>query len=200
MAVTPEMVRQLRDRTGAGVMDCKRALAETEGDIDRAATLLRVQGIAKADARQARTAAEGRIAAYIHGPGKVGVLVEVNCETDFVARTPEFQAFVKDIAMQVAAEDPKYLSRDQVPEPVLKQEREIYRAQALAEGKPEKVVDKIVEGRLGKFYQAVCLLDQSFVRDDQKTVEELRREVAAQVGEHVVIRRFVRFQLGEESR
>ena len=198
MVITAEQVRQLRARTGAGVMDCKKALQECQGDLERAASYLRKEGISKAEQRQTRVAAEGRVSSYIHGKGKIGVLVEVNCETDFVAQTDEFQAFCKDLAMHVAAEDPKFLRREEVPEAVLAEEREIYRAQALKEGKPEKVVDRIVEGRLEKFFQQTCLLEQPFVRDPDRTVGQLLQETRARLGENIIIRRFVRFRLGED--
>jgi elongation factor Ts len=197
VAITPEQVKNLRQRTGAGVMDCKRALVEADGDTDRAVEILREQGIMRAARRESRPTADGIVASYVHAGGKIGVLVEVNCETDFVARTPEFQAFAHDVAMQIAAQQPVYLGRDDVPEQVREKEKEIYRAQAVGEGKPEKILDRIAEGKLEKFYQDVCLLEQPFIRDPDKTIEDLRKELAGQTGENVRIRRFARFQLGE---
>jgi len=191
------MVKALREKTGAGMMDCKRALQETGGDMDKATEYLREKGLAAAAKRAGRTAAEGLVESYIHLGGKLGVLVEVNCETDFVARTPEFREFVRDIAMQVAAANPQYLAKEDVPAAVLDKEREILRVQALNEGKPEKVVDRIVEGRLEKFYSENCLLEQPFIKDPDKKVHELLTEKIARIGENIVIRRFVRFQLGE---
>jgi len=180
-------------------MDCKRALSECEGDMEKAMTLLRKQGQARADARMSRVTAEGLVAAYVHAGGRIGVLVEVNCETDFVARTDEFQALARNLAMHIAAETPRYVRRDQVPDQVIEQEKEIYRALALKEGKPEKVLDKIVEGRLEKFYSEVCLLDQAYVRDDQRKVAEVVKEAISKLGENIVVRRFVRFQVGDQD-
>ncbi|MDI3537992.1 MAG: elongation factor Ts [Bacillota bacterium] len=197
MAITAEMVKALREKTGAGMMDCKRALEETGGDMEKAVEYLREKGLAAAAKRAGRTAAEGVIESYIHLGGKLGVLVEVNCETDFVARTPEFQELARDIAMQVAAANPQYLTREDVPAEVLEKEKEILRAQALNEGKPEKVVDRIVEGRLEKFYSENCLLEQPFIKDPDKKVRDLLAEKIARIGENIVVRRFVRFQLGE---
>lgn len=196
MAVTAEQVRNLREKTGAGMMDCKRALEATGGDEEKAIAHLREEGLAAAARREGRATSEGLVAAYVHAGGKIGVLVEVNCETDFVAKTEDFQALAKNLAMQVAATNPRWLSREEVPEEVLAQEREIYRAQAAKEGKPEKVLDKIVEGRLNKYFQEFCLVDQPFVRDPDQKVADMVREVAAKLGENVSVRRFVRFQLG----
>jgi len=198
LAITAQQVQTLRRKTGAGVMDCKRALEQAEGDLAQAETLLRKQGMARADARVSRETKEGVIASYIHAGGRIGVLVEVNCETDFVARTPEFQDLARNLAMHIAAEHPRWVRKEEVPDEVLDQEREIYRAQALGEGKPEKVVDRIVQGRLDKFYSEVCLLEQPYVRDDEHTVGEVVREAMAKLGENIVVSRFVRFQLGEE--
>lgn len=197
MAITADQVKVLREKTGAGMMDCKRALEEAGGDMEKAIEYLREKGLAAAAKKAGRTAAEGVIEAYIHLGGKLGVLVEVNCETDFVARTPEFREFARDIAMQVAAANPQYLRREDVPAEVLEKEKEILRAQALNEGKPEKVVDRIVEGRLEKFYSENCLLEQPFIKDPDKKVRDLLAEKIARIGENIVIRRFVRFQLGE---
>ena len=197
MQVTAQQVKELRERTGAGMMDCKSALVEAEGDLERAAEILRKRGLAAAAKKAGRVAAEGAVGSYIHGGGKIGVLVEVNCETDFVARTDEFQQLVRDIAMHVAAADPRYLSRDEVTEEVLAKEREIFRQRALDEGKPENVVDRIVEGRLGKFYAEAVLLEQPFVKDPDKTVQEMVAEKIAKIGENIKVRRFSRYRLGE---
>mgnify|MGYP001424844989 FL=1 len=197
MAITASMVKELREKTGVGMMDCKNALVETNGDMERAAEILREKGLAAAAKKAQRIATEGAIGSYIHMGGKLGVLVEVNCETDFVAKTDEFQSLVKDIAMQIAAMNPKWVSKEDVPEDVLEKEREILRTQALNEGKPEKIVNKMVEGRLGKFYSDVCLLEQAFVKDQDITVGRLITEKVASIGEKISVRRFVRFELGE---
>ena len=196
--VSAATVKELRDKTGAGMMDCKKALQETEGDIERATALLREKGIAVAQKRAGRAAAEGVIATYVHG-GKLGVMVEVNSETDFVANTDEFQQFAKECAMQIAAMKPDYVAPEDVPETTLEQEREIYRNQALADGKPENVLDKIVEGKLKKFYSQVCLLEQPYIREDKQTVRDLLNELSGKVGERIVVRRFVTYRVGEES-
>ena len=196
MAVTAEQVKELRDRTNAGIMDCKKVLVETDGNIDKAIELLRERGIAKAAKKAGRVAAEGLVEAYIHN-GKYGALVEVNSETDFVANNEDFKNFVKDIAMHIAAVGPKYVRREEVPEAVVEAERETLRAQALNEGKPEAVVEKMVEGRLNKFFEEICLLDQKFVKDPDVTVGELLTNLIAKIGENIVIRRFVRFERGE---
>jgi len=180
-------------------MDCKRALTECGGDLEKAIVALRKQGMARADARMARQATEGLIASYIHAGGRIGVLVEVNCETDFVGRTDEFQKLARDLAMHIAAEQPRWVRTEDVPEAVLEQEKEVYRARAEQEGKPANVIDRIVEGQLRKFHSQVCLLDQPYVRDDQKTVGDVVKEAAAKLGENIVVRRFVRYQVGEES-
>lgn len=195
--ITAEMVKKLRTLTGAGMMDCKKALVEANGDQEKAVTLLREKGLASAAKRAGRIAAQGVVDAYIHMGGKVGVLVEVNCETDFVARNEEFKDFVKDICLQVAATNPLYLSRENVPVAILEQEKEILRKQALCEGKPEKIVEKIIGGRLEKFFQENCLLEQLFIKDDKKTIQELLKEKMAKIGENIVIRRFMRFEMGE---
>lgn len=197
MAVTAEDIKELRERTGAGMMDCKKALEETGGDMEKAIAYLREKGLAKMHKRAGRIAAEGVVEAYIHLGGKIGVLVEVNCETDFVARTDDFRHLAREVALQVAASKPLYVSSADVPESVLESERAIYRAQALNEGKPEAVVAKIVEGRLKKFYTEVCLLDQPYIRDPEKTIGDLVAEVSAKTGEKVQVRRFARFELGE---
>ena len=198
MAITAQQVQELRRQTGAGMMDCKRALEETSGDMEKAAVLLRKQGQARADARMSRAASEGVVASYVHAGGRIGVLVEVNCETDFVARTDEFQELARGIAMHIAAEQPRWVQAEDIPEDVQAAEKEVYRAMALNEGRPEKVLDKIVDGRMAKYCQETCLLEQPYVRDDQKTVGELVKEARAKLGENIVIRRFVRFQLGED--
>lgn len=197
MTVTAAMVKELRVATAAGILDCRKALQESDGDFDRAVDYLREKGIVKAAKRMDRAANEGLVYAYIHGGGRLGVLVEVNCETDFVARTDEFESFVSDVAMQIAAMSAEYVSRSDVPESVLEHERGIYRAQALEEGKPEKIVERILEGRMTKFYQQVCLLEQDFIRDEDYTIEELLKTQISKIGENIVIRRFSRFELGE---
>jgi len=191
------LLKEVRERTGAGVVDCKKALNESGGDIDKAITFLREKGLAAAAKRAGRAAAQGIVGSYIHAGGKIGVLVEVNCETDFVARTEEFQRLVKDLGMQIAAAQPRYVRRDDIPAGEVEKERAIYRTQTLAEGKPEKVIDRIVDGRLEKYYGENCLLEQSFIRDTAKTVEQLVKEMVARTGENIVVRRFSRFQIGE---
>ncbi len=195
--ISASSVKELRELTGAGMMDCKRALQETNGDMEKAVELLREKGLSAAAKKAGRIAAEGIVESYIHLGGKIGVLVEVNCETDFVAKTAEFKAFVRDIAMHIAASNPQYLSKEDVPEDVIAKEKEILRAQALNEGKPEKIAEKIVEGRIGKYYQEVCLLEQPFVKDTDKTIQEVVNEQIATIGEKISIRRFVRYQMGE---
>lgn len=195
--ITAAMVKELCERTGAGMMDCKKALTEAGGDMEQAIVILRERGLAQAAKKAGRIAAEGVVEAYIHGGGRIGVLVEVNCETDFVAKNEEFRAFVKDIAMHIAASNPQYVRREEVPQDVIEREREILRAQTLNEGKPEHVVDKIVEGRLEKFFKENCLLEQPFVKDPDKTVDTLVKEKIATIGENISIRRFARFVVGE---
>lgn len=197
MAITAQMVKELREKTGAGMMDCKKALQETGGNIEKAIDYLREKGIAKAAKKADRVAAEGVVESYIHGGGRIGVLVEVNCETDFVAKTDDFKSLVKDVAMQIAAMNPKYVRREEVSEEELNKEREILKQQALAEGKPEHIVEKMVEGRLGKYFKEVCLLEQPYVKDPDKTVDQLVKETIAKLGENINIRRFVRFEMGE---
>lgn len=199
MAISTEVVKQLRERTGAGVLDCKKALETTGGDMEKAIVLLREQGAASVAKRAGKRTAEGIVSAYIHAGGRIGVLVELNCETDFVARTEEFQKLAREISMHIAAEDPQYLTREDIPAEEIDKEKEIYRAQALNEGKPEKVVEKIVEGKIGNFYKQVCLMDQVYVRDDSKTIGELVKDTLARLGENIVVRRFMRFQLGGDS-
>ena len=196
MAITAEMVKELREKTGAGVMDCKKALAETEGDVERAIDFLRQKGLADAAKRTGRTTSEGSVGSYIHPGGKIGVLVEVNCESDFVARTEDFQGLVKDLCMHIAAANPQYLRREDVPEDVITREKNIYMAQAQDERKPERIVERIVQGKLEKFFQDVCLLEQSFVKDPDMAVRELVSSKVAKLGENIVIRRFQRYQLG----
>jgi elongation factor Ts len=200
-AISAQDVKALRDRTGAGIMDAKSALQESGGDVDKAIEILRVKGQASAAKRGGRTAAEGVVASYIHAGGKIGVLVEVDCETDFVARTEQFQDFAREVALHVAAASPQYVSYDDVPEEDKEAELRVLREQAAAEGKPENVQEKIVEGRLNKWLEEVVLLNQTHINDEKhggKTLEELRAELAANTGENVVVRRFTRFQVGEE--
>ena len=194
--ISSEMIRDLRERTGAGMLDCKKALAESNGDFDNAVSVLRQKGLATAAKKAGRSASEGSIGSYIH-MGKIGTMVEINCETDFVARTDAFKELVKDVAMQVAAANPSYLSIEDVPQNVLEQEREIYRAQVT--DKPLKVIEKILEGKLEKFYTENCLLEQVFIKDTEqkKRIKDLIAENVARLGENIIIRRFVRFQLGE---
>jgi len=197
--VSPKLVRDLRDKTGAGIMDCKKALAESSGDLEKAVVFLRERGLAAAAKKATRAAAEGVVGSYVHGGGKIGVLIEVNCETDFVARTPDFQALVKDLAMQVAASNPRFVTRDDVPESIMESEREIYRAQAGQTGKPAAVLEKIVTGKLEKFFSEACLLEQPFVKEPERTVGQVVTDVIARLGENVVVRRFARFQVGEQG-
>jgi elongation factor Ts len=195
MDVNSNLVRELRDKTGAGVMDCKKALAESAGDLEKAVVWLREKGIAQAAKRAGRVASEGSIGAYIHAGGKLGVLVEVNCESDFVAKTPEFQALVKEIGMQIAATNPRCVRREELPPEVIEQERQIYASQSA--GKPEQVLNKIVEGKLEKFYRDAILVEQAWVRDPNRTISDLVGEYVGKLGEKIEIRRFSRFQLGE---
>jgi elongation factor Ts len=197
MEINAAQVKELRETTGAGIMDCKKALQESQGDVEKALRILREKGLAGAQKKAGRIAADGIIDAYIHLNNRIGVLLEVNCETDFVARNETFRALVHDIAMHIAASKPLYVSSEDIPEEVLEQEREINRSRALKEGKPEKVVDKIVEGRMSKYYEEICLLDQPFVKEPEVTVGEMVQRTIAAVGENVVVRRFARFQVGE---
>ena len=199
MEITVEMVKALREKTGCGMMDCKTALTEAKGDAEKANDILRKKGLAAAARRAGRVAAQGLIDSYIHIGGKIGVLVEVNCESDFVARNIEFQAFVKDIAMQVTASNPQYVSRDDVPDGIIQHERDILETQAEQEGKPEKAIEKIIQGRLEKFYSEICLLDQPYIKDPKIPIKDLLAGLVAKIGENIVIRRFVRYQLGEKS-
>ncbi len=198
MAITAEQVKQLRDRTGAGMMECKKALHEAQGDEDRAIDLLRKAGIARAGARAERTASEGLVEAYIHPGNRVGVLIEVNCETDFVARTPEFHELVRNLAMQVAAAGAEYVRREDVPAERVAKEREIYAGQLEGQSKPAPIVQKIVDGKLEKYFAEVCLLEQPYIRDDKTTVRDLVLQAAGRTGENIVVRRFARFRLGQE--
>ncbi len=197
MAVTAAQVKELREKTGAGMLDCKKALEAADGDLTKASEILREKGLAAAANKAGRVASEGIVESYIHAGGRVGVLVEVNCETDFVAKTDQFRTFVRDIAMQIAATNPKFVRREEVSKEELDKEREILRNQALNEGKPEKIVDKMVEGRLGKYYEEFCLMEQPFIKDPDKTVSVLLNEKVSAIGELITIRRFVRFELGE---
>lgn len=195
--ITAAMVKDLRETTGAGMMDCKKALAAVDGNKEKAIDWLREKGMAAAAKKDGRVAAEGACVSYIHAGGKIGVLVEVNCETDFVAKTEDFLGFAKDIAMQIAAANPTCIRREEVDAAAVNHEREVLRQQALNEGKPEKIVEKMVEGRLEKYYKEVCLMEQPFVKDPDKTIEQLVKEKIAKIGEKISIRRFTRYQLGE---
>ncbi|HEV8376490.1 MAG TPA: translation elongation factor Ts [Candidatus Polarisedimenticolia bacterium] len=197
MEITAEMVRSLREKSGAGIMECKTALAESKGDPEHAFQVLRKRGLASVAKRAGRTTSEGTVASYIHPGGRVGVLLEVNCETDFVARTAEFQELVRNLAMHIAASQPRFVAREDVPEAILGKEREIYLAQARSAGRPEAALSKIVEGKVGKFYQDSCLLEQPYVKDPNQTVTDYLSAVMAKTGENIRVRRFVRFALGE---
>lgn len=195
--ISAEMVKGLREKTGAGIMDCKEALKSSDGDMEKAVDFLRKKGLATASKRAGRAMSEGAIGSYIHMGGKIGVLVEVNCETDFVAKNDDFQEMVKNIAMHIAATNPLGVRAEEIAPETVEKEKEIYRAQALESGKPEKVVDKIVEGKLAKFFKESCLLDQPFVRDPDITVQDMLNEAIAKIGENITVRRFVRYQIGE---
>lgn len=197
MAISASDVKTLREATGAGMMDCKKALTEADGNIEKATEILREKGLAAAAKKSGRIAAEGVVASYIHMGGRIGVLVEINCETDFVAKTNQFQSFVRDIAMQIAAANPQYLSSEEVPKDIIEKEKEILRVQALNEGKPEKIVQNMVEGRIRKYFKEVCLLDQPFVKDSDKTIADYVKEQIAALGENISIRRFTRYEMGE---
>src|SRR4051812_12774039 len=197
MEISAGLVKELREKTGAGMMDCKKALAETSGDFEKAVEYLRKKGIASASKKAGRMTKEGAVTSYIHGEGKVGVLLEVNCETDFVARTEQFRAFVKDIAMHIAAAQPQWARPEEVPADLLAKEKEIAVAQMQASGKPAAVLEKIAEGKIKKFYEDNCLIQQTFVKDPNKTIEQLLKETIATLGENITIRRFARFVLGE---
>lgn len=197
MEISAELVKKLREKTGVGLMDCKEALKNASGDMEKAIEYLREKGLAKLQKRMGRVASEGVIASYIHTGGKVGTMVEVNCETDFVANTKEFQEFAKDIAMQITASNPIYVKREDVPEEVKEKEKNIYRKQAIESGKPEKILDKIADGKMEKFYQEVCLIEQPFIKNQDITVKELLEELVVKMGEKILVNRFMRFQLGE---
>ena len=197
MAITAAQVKELREATGVGMMECKKALTECDGNMEKAMEWLRKKGIASAEKKAGRVAAEGVVESYIHMGGRIGVLIEVNCETDFVAKTPEFKSFVRDIAMHIAAANPSFLDRTEVPNETLDKEREILRAQALNEGKPEKIVDRMVEGRVEKFYKENCLVDQAFIKNPDMTIAQYVNERIQQTGENIKIRRFVRYEMGE---
>ena len=196
MAITAAMVKELREKSGAGMMDCKKALTETNGDMDKAVDFLREKGLASVAKKSSRIASEGLVESYVHG-GRIGVLVEVNSETDFVAKNEEFQDFVKDIAMQIAAVAPKYVSREEVPAEEVEHEKNILTEQARSENKPEHIIEKMVEGRLEKFYEEICLLDQDFIKDPDKKIQDILNDLIAKIGENIKIRRFVRFEVGE---
>jgi elongation factor Ts len=195
--ISATLVKQLRDRTGAGMMECKKALGEANGDLGEAEVVLRKRGIASAGKKATRAAQQGVVGSYIHAGSQLGVLVEVNCESDFVARTDDFQELVRDIAMHIAAADPQFVRKEQVTEAVIAKEKDIQRARALNEGKPEKMVDKIVEGRMAKFYEEICLYEQPFVKDNTITIEQLIKTKIAKLGENIVVSRFARFKVGE---
>jgi len=198
MTITAEQVKQLRDQTGAGMMECKKALSEAAGDLVKAVDLLRKAGMAQADKRSSRSVSEGLVDAYIHAGNRVGVLIEVNCETDFVARTDEFAKLVRDLALQACAAGAQYVRPDEVPAARIEKEKEIFRAQLESSGKPAPIIEKIVEGKIAKFYSEVCLLEQPFIKDDKMTVQDLVKAASAKTGENIVVRRFVRFHLGQE--
>ena len=197
MAIKAEQVKELREKTGAGIMDCKNALTESEGDIGKAIVLLRKKGLATAQKKASRVAAEGMIGHYIHGGGSLGVLIEVNCETDFAARNDNFRNLVKDLAMHIAAQNPDYVRREEVPEDVVNREKEIYKDQARSAGKPGPIIDKITEGKLGAFFKMSCLYEQEFVKDPSLTIEQLINNLIGKIGENIRVRRFVRFKTGE---
>jgi elongation factor Ts len=197
MEVTATLIKDLRERTGAGMADCKKALVEVAGDMDKAIDWLRAKGLSKAAKKAGREATEGAIVSYIHGGGRIGVLVEINCETDFVARNEDFQSFTRDVAMQIAAMNPQFVRAEEINEDVVTREREVLMAKAKESGKPEAMLAKIVDGQISKFKKEICLLDQSFVKNPDKTIHDLQQELIAKIGENIKIRRFVRFELGE---
>lgn len=199
VAVSTELVKELREKTGAGMMDCKRALEESGGDMQKAIDVLRKKGAATAAKRADKETNQGVVEAYIHAGGRIGAMVELNCETDFVAKTPDFKALAHDIAMQIAAMTPRYIAREQVEKTVIEKELEIYKTQAQNEGKKAEIAEKIAQGRLDKFYQEICLMEQSFIKDSGKTIKDLLDEATAKVGERISIRRFIRYHLGEET-
>ncbi len=197
MDISADAVKKLREKTGVGLMDCKEALKQSNGDIEKAMDYLREKGLAKLQKRMGKVASEGSIVSYIHTGGKIGAMVEVNCETDFVAKTQEFQEFAKDIAMQITASNPLYVKREDVPRDVAEKEKEIYKKQALESGKPEKILDKIADGKMEKFFQEICLVEQAYIKNPDITVKELLEKLVVKMGEKILINRFVRFQLGE---
>ena len=197
MAITAAMVKELRELTGAGMMDCKKALTETEGNIEKAVDFLREKGLAAAAKKAGRVAAEGVVETYVHGGGRIGVMVEINCETDFVAKTDDFKSLAHDIALQIAAKNPMVVRREEVSEEVLEHEREVLRAQALNEGKPANIVEKMIVGRIEKYYKEICLMEQEFIKDPDKTISQLINEKIAKIGENITVRRFTVYQLGE---
>ena len=197
MEVTATQIKDLRERTGAGMADCKKALVEVGGDVDKAIDYLRAKGLAKAAKKAGREATEGAVVSYIHGGGRIGVLVEVNCETDFVARNEDFQTFTREVALQIAAMNPQFVRKDEVPADVVEKERGVLLAKAKESGKPEPVVQKMVDGQISKWMKEICLMDQTFVKDPDKTIDQIQQELVAKIGENIKIRRFVRFELGE---
>lgn len=197
MEINASMVKDLRERTGAGMMDCKKALIETNGDIEKSIEYLREKGIAKAAKKSGRVASEGIVEAYIHGGGRIGVLVEVNIETDFAAKNEDFRSFVKDVAMQIAAMNPTYVKREEVPTDLIEKEKDILKAQAINEGKPANIAEKMVNGRIEKYYNEICLLEQPFIKENDKTVQQVLQEKISTIGENISIRRFARFEMGE---
>jgi elongation factor Ts len=197
MEVTATLIKDLRERTGAGMSDCKKALVEVEGDMDKAIDYLRTKGLAKAAKKAGREATEGAVVSYIHGGGRIGVLVEINCETDFVARNDDFQTFTREVALQIVAMNPQFVRKDEVSQGVVDREREVLLAKAKESGKPEQVVQKMVDGQITKWMKEICLLDQAWVKDPDKTIDQVQQELIAKLGENIKIRRFVRFELGE---
>jgi elongation factor Ts len=195
--ITAQMVKELRDSTGAPFIDCKKALEEVSGDLEKALDILKIRGVAKASKKVGRDTPEGIVMSYIHAGGRIGVMIEINCETDFVARNEEFQAFAREVAMQIAASNPRYISKDQIPEAELEREKEVMKAQVLESGKPAEIAQKMVEGKIKKYYEEVCLLNQTYIRDAKLKIDDLLQALIAKIGENIKIRRFVRFQLGE---
>lgn len=197
MNISPAMVKELREKTGSGMMDCKNALVQSEGDMEKALDFLREKGLAAAAKRAGRIASEGMVDSYIHGGGRIGVLVEINTETDFAAKNEEFKIFVKDVAMQIAANKPEFVKREEIPQDIIDREKKIIRAQAIEEGKPEKIIDKMIDGRIEKYFADVCLMEQPWIKDTDKTIGQLLTEKIVKIGENITIRRFVRFEKGE---
>ena len=195
--ITAQMVKELRDSTGAPFIDCKKALEEVSGDLDKALDILKIKGVAKASKKVGRETPEGTVTSYIHAGGKIGVMVEINCETDFVAKNEEFQAFAREVAMQIAAANPKYISKEDIPESELEREKEVMKAQVIESGKPANIAEKIVEGKIEKFFEEVCLLNQTHIRDSKVKIDDLLQALIAKIGENIKVRRFTRFQLGE---